>query len=351
MKKNLLSLIPILLLAGILLSACTTGASTATSWTGVTVADNVIYYSGTSQVFALRPDNGNIIWSYPEKGSAGRVFLAAPTVAGDQVIVGDFAATLVSLSVKDGSENWSFAGAKGKYVGSPLATESVIVAPNADNHLYGLDLQGKLKWSFAANHSFWSQPASDGKTVFASSLDHYLYAVDLNSGALVWKVDLGASLVSSPLLDNGVLYQGSIDGKMNAVDASTGKVKWSQKLDAGIWSTPVINAGKLYFGDQTKTVYILDAATGAIDQKVDVGSAVIGSGALLKDGVVFGGENGDLVMVGLDGKKLWSHTVGGKLYSNTVSDSSLILVPETQGDKALVALDTNGTEVWYFSGK
>jgi len=71
----------------------------------------------------------------------------------------------------------------------------------------------------------------------------------------------------------------------------------------------------------------------------------------LEDGVVFGGENGDLVMVGLDGKKLWSHTVGGKLYSNMVSDSSLILVPETQGDKALVALDTNGTEVWYFSGK
>lgn len=351
MKMKILPLLSVLLLAGILLSACTTGASTASSWAGVTMAENAIYFAGTTQVFSLRPDNGNVVWSYPEKGSAARMFLAAPTVVGDQLIAGDYAAGLVSLNAKDGTENWTFAEAKGKYVGSALATDELIIAPNSDNNLYALDLQGKLKWKFAATHSFWSQPVTDGTTVFASSIDHFLYAVDLKTGALVWKADLGASLVSSPLLDEGVLYEGSIDGAMYAVDAANGKVKWSQKLEAGIWSTPVLNSGKLYFGDQKTKIYILDIANGNIDQSIDVGAAVIGRGALIKEGIAFGTESGDLVLIGLDGKKLWSRTIGGKIYSNLVANDAMILAVETGGDKPLVALDTNGTEVWYFAGK
>lgn len=351
MKNKILPLLSALLLAGIFLSACTGAGSTASSWSGVTMAENAIYFAGATQVFSLRPDNGNIIWTYPEKGAATRLFLAAPTVAGDQVIAGDYAGGLVSLNPSNGSENWTFAEAKGKYVGSALATDSMIIVPNADNHLYALDMQGKLKWKFAATHAFWSQPVTDGKLVFASSLDHYLYALDLQTGTLAWKADLGATLVSSPLLDSGVLYQGSIDGTMNAVDAASGKVKWTQKLEGGIWSTPVISEGKIFFGDQKTKVYILDTANGAIDQTIDVGTAIIGRGVLIKEGIAFGTESGELVLIGLDGKKLWSRTIGGKIYSNLVSDGTLILVPETQGDKPLVALDTNGTEVWYFAGK
>ncbi|HBF41220.1 MAG TPA: hypothetical protein DDW19_05465 [Anaerolineaceae bacterium] len=351
MKMKMLPLLSVLLLAGILLSACTSGASTASSWAGATLANDAIYFAGTTQVFALRPDNGNSIWSYPENGSASRIFLAAPTVSTDQVIAGDYVGGLVSLNAKDGSENWTFSEAKGKYVGSALATDTMIIAPNADGNLYALDLQGKLVWKFAANNAFWSQPVTDSQNVYASSLDHYLYAVDLNTGEQFWKADLGATLVSSPLLDSGVLYQGSIDGVMNAVDAATGKIKWAQKLDAGIWATPVLSNGKLYFGDQKTKIYILDAANGTIEQSIDVGAAVIGSGVLINDGIAFGTESGDLVMIGLDGRKLWSRTIGGMIYSNLVSNGTIVLVVETQGDRPLVALDTNGTEIWYFAGK
>ena len=350
MKKNILPLLSTILLVGILLSACTTGA-TSSSWGGATLSDSAVYYAGGTKIFALRPDNGNVIWSYPEKPAAGQLFLAAPVITGDQVIVGDYANILTSLKPTDGSVNWTFTTAKGKYVGSPLITPDLIIAPNADNNLYALDLQGKLKWTFAATHSFWSQPITDGKNVFASSLDHFLYAVDLQTGKLVWKVDLGASLVSAPLFDNGVLYQGTIVGNMNAVDAATGKVKWTQKVDAGIWSAPVLVDGKLYFGDQTSKVYILNSTDGSLGQSIDVGAGVIGNGVALKEGIAFGTEKGDLVLISLDGTKLWTHTIGGKLYSNLTANSSLILVVETQGDKPLVALDTNGTEQWYFAGK
>jgi len=113
----------------------------------------------------------------------------------------------------------------------------------------------------------------------------------------------------------------------------------------------VLSNGKLYFGDQKTKIYILDAANGTIEQSIDVGAAVIGSGVLINDGIAFGTESGDLVMIGLDGRKLWSRTIGGMIYSNLVSNGTIVLVVETQGDRPLVALDTNGTEIWYFAGK
>jgi len=349
MKKKIFPLLSTILLIGILLSACT--AATASSWGSVSIADTAIFYAGGTQVFALRPDNGNVIWSYPEKAAAGQSFLAAPAVAGTQVIAGDYIGGLVSLNATDGSVNWTFSDAKSKYVGSALVTPDLIIAPNADNHLYALDLQGKLKWSFKASSSFWSQPVIDATSVFASSLDHFLYAVDVRNGELVWKVDLGAPLVSSPLYDNGVLYQGSITGDMSAVDAATGKVIWTQKLGVGLWSTPILTGTDIIFGDQTSKIYILSTTDGSITKTIEVGAAAIGNGASLPEGTAFGLENGDLVLISPDGSVLWTRTIGGKLYSNLAANSSVLLVVESQGDKPLVALDTNGTEVWYFAGK
>lgn len=350
MRKNRLPLVLTILLLGILLAACS-NASAVNSWAGASLSDPTVFYAGSTQVFALKNENGNIIWSYPEKVSAGRIFLAAPVVVDEQVIVGDYAGQLTSLSIRDGKENWSFTGATGRYVDSPLIVDGMIIAPNSDHHLYALDLQGSLKWSFAAGHSFWTQPVSDGKTVFAGSLDHNLYAVDLKSGELVWKIDLGASEVGRIAINEGILYQGTLSGNMNAIDATTGKLIWSQKLDAGLWSAPVVVDGKLFFGDQTSKIYVLEASNGNILQSIEIGSAVIGSGAEITDGVLFGTEKGELVMIGLDGTKKWTRTVDGKLYSNLVTDGQLVLVPVVGGDKQLVAFDVNGNEVWYFAGK
>ncbi len=347
MKKKILSKISIILLAGILLSACTT---MTTNWGGVSATDAAVYFAGGTQVFSLQPSNGSKIWAYPEKAAPAGTYLAAPSVAGDQVIVGDYLGKLVSLKAADSTVNWTFANATGKYVGSALVTPDLIIAPNADNHLYALDLNGNLKWTFTANHSFWSRPVTDGTNVYASSLDHYLYAVNLQDGSLVWKVDLGSSLVSSPLLDKGVLYQGSIASTMNAVDAATGKVIWTQKVDAGVWSTPLLSGSNILFGDQLTSIYVMSTSDGSIVKTINAGAAVIGSGAILNQTLMFGSEAGNVVMVNPDYSST-SRSLGGELYSNLVANSTEVLVVETKGDNALLAIDANGNVIWPFSGK
>ena len=347
MKKNKLLLLSTILLVGILLSACT---APTTNWGSVSSSDTAVYYAGGAKVFALRPDNGNVIWSKPDKGAAGQLFLAAPAVAGDQVIAGDYLGGLTSFKASDGSVNWTFSDAKGKYVGGALVTPDLIIAPNADGNVYALDMAGNLKWTFTGGASFWSQPVTDGTSIFASSLDHFLYAVDPQSGAQVWKIDLGAPLVASPLLSNGVLYQGSITGDMNAVDAATGKVIWTHKVDAGIWSTPVLTGSNIAFGDQGTKITILNTADGSIVNTLDIGSAVIGDGTILGQTIMFGTESGNLVMVSQDGS-FTTRNIGGKLYSNLVTNGTLVFVVETKGTVAMVALDENGNEKWNNPGK
>ena len=71
-----------------------------------------------------------------------------------------------------------------------------------------------------------ASPVVAENVVYFGSTDHYIYAVDLQSGALKWKSKTGSGVTSSPAVENGLVYFGSYDGIFYAVDAETGKLKW-----------------------------------------------------------------------------------------------------------------------------
>lgn len=351
MKIKRLIVILAFTILGIILTACT-GAGATNSWSGSLVTDTMVYYANSSNLYALRAENGNIAWQYPEKASATRLFFAEPVLVGEQLIVGDYGNLLTSLNILDGKENWQFSGAKGRYIDSPLVVNDLIIAPNADYNVYALDLSGNLKWSYKGGHAFWAKPVSDGKTIFVPSMDHFLYALDLQTGSLKWKSDLSASLVSRPLLDeNGTVYQGNLNGSFFALSAEDGSQIWEQKVGAGVWAAPILHEGQLYFGDQSGRINILNAEDGKIIQSVQTDSAILGAGGLLENGIAFGNENGEIILIGFGGEKLWTRTIDGKIYANIQVSGTRMIVSATQGEKPLVALDVNGNENWYFSVK
>ena len=87
-------------------------------------------------------------------------------LAGEQLIVVDYEKMLTSLDPTDGTENWQFIDAKGKYIDSPLVTDDLIIAPNGDYSLYALDYEGNLVWTFEAEQALWTRPVTDGTTVY-----------------------------------------------------------------------------------------------------------------------------------------------------------------------------------------
>ena len=352
MKNRILPIITMICLLALLLTACTGSGNTATSWGGATITDSAVYFADGTMIYALKSENGNTIWSYPEKASATRAFLAAPVVAGEQLLVGDIASNLTSLSIRNGKQNWQFEDATGKYIDSPLVVGEMIIAPNADGTLYALDLNGNKVWTFTAEHSFWAQPVTDGQIVYAPSLDHFLYALDLATGELKWKTELKASLVARPTLLDGTIYIGNLDGQVFAVDSGNGDILWEQEVAGGVWSAPLLIEGQLYFGDQTGMVYVLNAADGSITSSFETESPMLGSGVSNSEGVFFGNEKGELVLFGFDGSKKWSRPVDvGAIYSNLVINNDMIIVVTNKGEKPMVALNTEGNEIWYFTTK
>lgn len=350
MKKNRLILILLFSLTALLLSACT-GAGQTNSWAGVTAADEYVYFANGNLLYALQSDSGNTVWEYPQKANAQRLFYAEPVLAGEQLLVVDYAHGMTSLNAKTGAETWSFEEAKGRYIDSPLLLNDLIIAPNADGTMYAVNLSGNLVWSFEAGQALWARPVSDGETVYFSSMDKNLYAVDAANGNLKWQTDLKVSAVARALLDNGTLYVGNLDGTLFAVNASDGSLLWEQKVGGGIWSAPILIDDKLYFGDQSGRINILESVDGKVVQYIDTESAILASGVMLEDSIAFGNEAGELIVIGLDGSREWTRSFDGSLYSNIQKNGENLLLSLTQGEKLLIAVDLNGNEIWNFTLK
>jgi outer membrane protein assembly factor BamB len=155
-----------------------------------------------------------LIWRFPASPDAKTQFFAAPAISETQVFAGSYNNTLVAIDKNNGSEKWTFAQ-QDRYIASPLVVGEQVFAPNTDKHLYALNTSGDLLWSFKTTGPNWTKPVSDEQFVYLASMDHFLYALNLeySSAALavdttgsrtlrkpVWSVDLGTAVVADPVL-------------------------------------------------------------------------------------------------------------------------------------------------------
>ena len=355
MNKRLLTLFIGIVTLAAFLTGCSNATGTAVNtWGGAAVDESMVYYANGPQVLALSDSglNYTVRWTYPEKANAARLFMAEPLVVGEQLILGDYGSNLTSISTRDGVENWLFADAKGRYVDTPLLVGELLIAPNADNSVYAVDLGGTQVWKFSADGAFWARPASDGKLVFVPSLNHKLYALDIATGSKTWEVDLKSPLAARPVYAEGIVYLGNLTGEFFAIDAADGSIKWTQKVSGGIWAQPILQDGKLYFGDQEGKLNILATTDGKIIAEVDAGSAIIGSGAVVPEGILFGTENGKIILFDAEGKSRPLLTLeNGSIYSNIIVNGERMVILAYKGNKPLIALDLNGNEAWFYSTK
>jgi outer membrane protein assembly factor BamB len=378
MTKKSISILLAFILLALALSGCTTG-KTSNSWGYAAVDGDNVIFTHTNSVVALSTKNGSVRWTYPAKATASRLFFSAPTISeqgmnGDeQVLLGDSAGLLVSLSNNDGSTVfWSFSNALGKYIASPLIVDNMVIAPNTDGFVYFIKLsEDKSGWTMDSASSyperkdittrgmdsnaldaFWANPVSDGTTVYVPNMNHTVYAIDIASATEKWSQDLGGPLVAQPLLsEDGILYVGTLNSQLYALNAADGRVVWHQTLTGGIWSEPVLKDGNLFIGDESGKVTILNAADGSIIDTIDKESSVLGRGIDLGDSILFADEAGDLFTITATGDSKVLESVTGKIYSNLVYDGTQLYVLPTDGDQLIHAFDTEGNEIWNYSGK
>jgi outer membrane protein assembly factor BamB len=357
MKKKLLLPILVLVAAAILLAGCATGL-TPSSWTGVTATADVAYLAGGPYVYAVNLQTGAELWRFPDKASPTYPFYAPPVLTTDgQLIIGGFDHKLYSINPTTKAQNWVFADAKDRYIGSVLVVGDVVYAPNSDYKLYAVSLKsGSLQWSFTADQSLWATPATDGKNIYFGTLGGRFYSVDAATGKMVWKVTVDNAVLGSPVVKDGVLYITAYSGQLIALDAATGKSLWSQTVAGRIWSGPVLDGDHLYFGDASGGLYAYDL-TGALVWQQKLAGAVVGSPSISNGTFFVGTDQGSVYLVSLDGQNIQQVAIkdvgnskdNSKVYASPVPAGTLILVTPTSGTNFLIALDETGARKWVYN--
>ncbi len=356
-----LTVISLILLASVLLSACATGTSTA-SWPGLAADKDNAYLANGQFVYAVRLADAAKIWQYPAQGGTAEFFSDPVLTPDGQLLVGSSGRdnALYSLDPAKGTSKWAVPfTANDRWVASPLVVGNTIYAPNNNGTLYALQLAtGQLAWSVPVGRSLWGTPSTDGKLIFVTSLDHFLYAVDPNSHKVAWKTDLGGAIPSSPFVasDGSSVYLGSFAKKVYAVDTGKGAVRWSADLKNWAWSTPILIGDTLIASDISGNLYSLAAASGKNTwPEVKPDGPITASPLALPDGgVVVATESGFLYAYKPDGSLLWPPVnIGGKIYTAPVLAGDRILVAPMGAPHWLYAVNSkDGSLVqWFFDGK
>jgi len=371
MRKKL-TFMSMVLLGAVLLSACAGGAIRGSSWPGLTADADTAYLAGGGFVYAVNLRDGREVWHYPASANSKQVFYAAPVLTPEGLIIIGSAGTDFSLIAIDPSdinpetnspvEAWTFTEAKDHWVASPLVVDNKLFAPNADGNLYIFDLTDGQSQKQAVKvvelaGRLWAQPVSDGERVFVTSLDHSVFAVDVNTYDIVWHEEVGGAIPGSPVIaEDGMLYVGSLASQLEQFDLQTGQHNSVLDANEWIWSTPVVDGDALYFGDLEGNFYSFSISTGELNWSVKPDGPITANALVQNGHLLLATESGIVYAISKeDGQTLWfedvkdqGETVNGKIYTSPVTAGDVILIAPLETEFHLIALDTDGRKVWTF---
>mgnify|MGYP005851367429 CR=1 FL=1 len=316
----------VLLIAVGLLAGCAGGSAaqlTGTSWPGISHLDDTLYVAYGPQVHAVDVENGRRLWSYPAEPTRSRTFFAAPAVTEGLIIVSDYQDMLTALDPTNGGERWSFRSTRSRFIGGTVIGDRYVYAGTVDGVMHALDREtGTEVWTFSSGRDIWSTPLLDGDTLYFTSLDRHLYALDAATGNLKWQFPPAGEtadppvgpIVGTPTLTDGLLVFGSFNNTVYAINAQTQQVQWTYQTTNWVWSSPVFDeaTGLLIGGDLDGRVFALDPETGSAVWTFNTGGPVVGVPAIAE----------------LDGQPVaYIASADSRVYALNTGDGSQVVAP------------------------
>jgi outer membrane protein assembly factor BamB len=133
------------------------------------------------------------------------------------------------------------------------------------SRLYALDLNtGAVLWGPIALPGvyFSNYLAYDNGRLFAVDFDGLLKAVNPDTGSILWSREVGY-FCSAPTAYHGVVYVGGANS-LQAINETTGGVIWSRSLNGdGYQSSPTVTADGVYVAYAADNIYKLSLVNGS----------------------------------------------------------------------------------------
>jgi polyvinyl alcohol dehydrogenase (cytochrome) len=301
----------------------------------VTVTDDLVVAGDLNgELHALGRDDGSRSWS-TQLNPQGASLFASPVVIEDMVVIGmtdsevrvedpDFRASIVAVSLEDGSEIWRLYTDPGD-VPERWVTIWSSAAYDPDLGLIYLGTGNTNQSSGGDEDCNCDLPLADG-----------VLAIDHDSGEIAWffklieedkarDLDVGASPNLFTIGDRDVVGVGGKSGDYLVLDRVTGELVWKNPLTAGsaaggVMATAAIGESVIYVASndgmlRDGTIFALDASDGSILWQQVFDDAFIGGSMALANDLLYRGTFGGtaLALDTTDGTVLWTDDVNARL--------------------------------------
>jgi outer membrane protein assembly factor BamB len=210
--------------------------------------------------FALDRKTGDVRWRYDIGRDGDQTsFHGNPLVVGDQIITGTDGSGIghvYSFDIATGKVRWKYPITKGVPNGVGLPTDIVSLGDSLfgvtfGDELVSLDVKsGKVNWTFASGYDGkafrWSQtPAVAADMTFFGGINGTVYGLNNQSRQVIWKRDLGSRVSTNPTSAGNDLYVGTADGFIRRLNAKTGEITAEMKLETTPVGWPTVTGGSL----------------------------------------------------------------------------------------------------------
>lgn len=288
--------------------------------------------------------NEAIVWSF----KTGSSVYAKPLILDSVVYIGSLDSIFYALNVLTGAEIWHYQTDNQIY-SSAVVSENTLCFESG-NRLYGLDLNGGLKWvtPLAAGpvvnrHDEWddyhsSPKIADGIAYIGSELGQ-VFGVNLANGSVVFQVqspEPRSTVETTPVIYNGNVYFGDWTGIFYAYELSTSRMVW--KYDTrndntytwvnNIQNEAVIWKNNVLFGGRNCNLYSLNSETGAKNWMYHdpYDMWLLGGPLIINDVLYMGASNQFFIQAfnPVNGEKLWTQNVDGRIFGTPVTDDNYL---------------------------
>lgn len=243
----------------------------------------VIIGSEDGHLYAIGERNGKLSWDIETSGPIH----SSPRIAEGHVFVGSDDGFLYAINLTSNRQTWRLDTAN-PVRSTPVITNDFLYFGSESGEFFCGDFSGQIKWRYKAKRAVTSSPLVAQGTVFFSSLDGMVYALDAKTGWVIWRYRMGKGSISSPCQVGNFLFIGSADGNVYGLDAGNGREIWRFETEHQVSGSPVIYQDRLYCGSADGWLYCLEYRTGRLRWKIKTGGAITGTPIVYNDILYFG---------------------------------------------------------------
>ena len=364
--------LPLLLIA---MAACAR-IGNPEGWSKGAVVDGVrvdgelhdLLYIGTreGELIALDRTSGERMWRFELIGEEKeRAIYGTPAVAGDKLYVGGYDSMLYVLSLDEG-EMQARVPLGGPIVGGPVVVDNLVLVGSSDGYMYAFDTEKLIEeqvsttddreWRFATEGKVWSTPAVSDGVAYFGSLDHNVYAVDVEDGTKVWQFETSGAVTASPVVMAGTVYVGSFDRVFYAIDADTGDEVWRfDQAKSWYWSNAIATKDTVFAPSLDGNLYALDVAGGGLRWTLETDGRIVGSPEFVLDMIAVGSADGKVRMARLrDGAEKDACNIGEEIRTSLVERDGFVYFGARDHSIRALRIKPNGNpdEEWaHFTDK